>query len=756
MHKIGQFVLIAKHGQKNNFCDIFVAQPDPEKEILAGKLFIVLDINSKNNEGIKLAQFLINYVNNTYYNNEKIILREKISSLKPEHIFESVVAKTNIQLDQFLKKEKIKFYLHNINMTIGLIYDNEIYFTGVGKNKIFLIFKNKQEKQDKYRVAEISEKSEEIDKNEYEPGTKKIFANILTGKIPESGFMVFSNEALPEYISKKNLMEIISTLPPGGAVEHIKNTLQKINDYISFVGIIIKNTSLLPEELEKKINADHKITVKTSVEILNATEDRTEKLLSPSGVIKSRWVINMFSKIFNIKKLLSPAVKKERLFISGNMPIIKRGIMTNINKFLNILKLLLFQFFNALFYIFKALTSKDRLWGAIKNRFNKSKKISEYLWILFKNINLKYKILSFVLLVIGIFFFYNLSSKNTTNKIIQENKDLEALLVLIEQKQNQVDASMLYNNDEGAEKIINEVTELLEKFPKNSAEQTNQLDILRKKFNDQQDKIRKISSISLNEKLADFSLLNNAPQTKNFYLDGDKIFVSDPANKIIYTYDIKNKTSRVIDVLDGKLHTLLYPTTDKNGIIHLFNQNNILEINPKNDQISETDINIPDKANITAMANFNEKLYLLDSAESALYKFTKTAKGYAVFNDWLEEKTDLSQAVDISIDGNIYILYKNGHLEKWLKGKKNEFSLKTAEPAITAAQQLIMPPESDFIYISEPEQSKIIVYKTNGEYVMQYRLENAKNFEYFQVDEKKKIFYVLHNNSIYQSTLVNL
>ena len=80
--------------------EIYISQVDAEKENLAGKLFALIEIGNENKDNIKIINFLINRINQNYYQNDKMILREKIYSLKPEHIFEAALAKTNKQFKQ--------------------------------------------------------------------------------------------------------------------------------------------------------------------------------------------------------------------------------------------------------------------------------------------------------------------------------------------------------------------------------------------------------------------------------------------------------------------------------------------------------------------------------------------------------------------------------------------------------------------------------------------------------------------------------
>ena len=105
-NKIAPIILNA--GKNTSYSDVFIAQPDSLKENLAGKTFVLAEINSKKNEGRLIFDFLVESLENYYYNDEKILLKDKIEGLKLENIFEAAIAKINKDLNEFLINEKIK------------------------------------------------------------------------------------------------------------------------------------------------------------------------------------------------------------------------------------------------------------------------------------------------------------------------------------------------------------------------------------------------------------------------------------------------------------------------------------------------------------------------------------------------------------------------------------------------------------------------------------------------------------------------
>ena len=108
-NKIAGFNL--NNAPKSLNSEFYIAQPDGVKENLGGKLFMLLQSDAKRNDLINLADFLVSALDKYYYEDEKILLREKLDNLKVENIFESMLAKVNRDLSTYLQENKNKINL---------------------------------------------------------------------------------------------------------------------------------------------------------------------------------------------------------------------------------------------------------------------------------------------------------------------------------------------------------------------------------------------------------------------------------------------------------------------------------------------------------------------------------------------------------------------------------------------------------------------------------------------------------------------
>jgi len=758
-YKIAQFILTPAQ-RSQSVHEIYVAQPDSGKEALAGKLFALIEIESTKADSLKVINFLINTLNHNYYQNEKMILRERVASIKIEHIFESALAKTNKKLGEFLQSEKIKLNPSLANIIIGVIYNDSLHFSGLGKNKALLIYQSKTEDNAKYKLADITEQT---DKNETKKPSSiiKLFYNVISGALPRHGYFIFANETLVEYLSAKQIIDIITTLPPASAAEQIKNTLSQINAYVPFLGIIIKNTAGL-EMPEIKIKQPVAST-KASIENLIITEEQTEKLLTPSGLINPKKWLTFFNNLIG-RSSASPTGKAggRAFFLKDKIFSGKKSSWFSFAKISNFLKNSLNYLIRLLIYLFKILTSKEKLaeffsqLSAKKKNFRfkiKAAWLKLFFW--YKRLNRINKFLLSTFLICLMLFSGNLALKNLKNMELNKRAAVNSLIAAIEQKQNQIDASLLYNNEEGAKKLLEEVSGLIAKLPQQKPEQKDQYNVLAAKHRVQTEKISRVVRVVPTE-LANFNNLNTKAKPTNLILTQEKIFAADAAQKTIYSLDLKSQLVTAINLTGQNFSRLDFPSLDKTGNISYFNLNNIIIFDTKTENISALGIDFPTgQQKIINSKQYNNRYYLTDALSGQIYRFNKSGSKLTGAAPWLNGQENLTDVTGLDIDGNIYLLKNNGEISIYSKGKKQNFSISTVEPNLSQAAKLTVSQEQDFLYIFEPAGKRLVVFDKKGKFINQYTSDNFNNLKDFQVDEKNKKIYFLAGAVVYAIDMIN-
>lgn len=753
--KIAQLILTP--GQKAaSTSEVFVAQPDANKEALAGKLFLLIEIESRGTDNLKLINFLISDLNHHYYQNEKMILRERIATLKIEHILESALARVNKNLVEFMQAEKIKIDPGLINAAAGVVYENNLHFSLLGKNKAYLVYPGKKEnEEEKYKIAEIGQRAA-ADEEEESVNLNKLFTNVISGSIPPNGYFVFTNETLPEYLSNKQLIDIITTLPPAGAVEQIKNLLAKVNAYVSFLGLVVKNTA------EKKVVEPPKELFRPSVEEsisgFRATEEKTEKLLTPSGGI-----VNIKKWPAGLKRFFSGAKARlgENFGAAGAVELKdklifkKRANFEFIKNAWQISKNIAGYLYQSLIYLPRLLTSKTRLIEFSRALRLKIRGRTSRLALWFRELSFKNKITFVVALLALVLLAQNLITLSYKNKKTEQEKNYTGIVNQIEQKQNQVEASLIYNNEEGAKKLLNEIKDLLAGLPRQTEEEKIKFTELSQKNEQQLEKIRHLVKVEGSLELANFANLNNQAAPANLILVNGKIYAADARTKSIYVLSLKDKLITAATNPALIISSLDYPTVDNGNNVYYLNGDNIIELNGKEEKITRLTLSAKGNyRNITSLFNYNNRLYALSAAENKIYRYNRGGGGFAGGGDWLKGAADFSGAVAMFIDGNIYVLKNDGRLLKYLKGEKVDFTLSVPEPPLSAAAKLFV--STQYIYVLEPSAKRLAVFNKNGKFLLQYQSDKLTDLKDFAVDEAAKKIYFLAGSIVYETKMEHL
>lgn len=760
-YKLAQLILTP--GKKSSsLSDIFIAQPDTAKEALFGKLFIIAEIENNSIDGIKIINFLFDELNRNYYQNEKVLLAEKISVIRPENIFEAALAKTNINLSEFITNEKIRLSLKTINITVGLIHEKNLHFTNTGKNRVLFVYKQKMpdknkntaknknnhfaktEEEYQYKISDITKQTFEPDAVLDEP---KLFTNVISGKILENSAFFIANEALPEYISSKQLIEIITTLPPASAVEQFKQILSKINSYVAFLGVLVKSTSIESIEEQKKFL---KQTTQDSINILNRTENTTENLLTPPGMIDfKKWLkfAVPFLSFFSRKNptLDNSISLKDKIFFKR-----KSFSTSSLFKVIDIVKSVILQIMAFAVSAIRSFGSKEKIIAAVAQAWYKVKAGVNGTIFLIKNLSLKNKILLSLAALFLVVFGINLFIIKNKNLKKAEESEYKNLSTMIEQKQNQAEANLLYNNEEGAKKLFAEIKGLLDQYPQQTEEQKKELNTFKQKYELQLEKIRRVTRIDNPVSIIDTLNANSQANPENIIFNAatNKIYIGDSSQKSIYILNIATKELTTVFDLKKPINTVYSPLISEKKLLY-YNNDGIIELDTAKEELKILPLNKADKnQELSGMALFNNNLYFIDNKDGQILRFDKTANAYSAPKKWLKNGTSFTDGVDIAIDGNIYILQKNGELLKFLKGEKETFNLGLVEPPLSDTNALKLNADSKYIFVMEKSHKRIIMFDKSGNFILQYYSDKFDKLKSFTVDEKNKLIYVLNGSEI--------
>ena len=154
-----------------------------------------------------------------------------------------------------------------------------------------------------------------------------------------------------------------------------------------------------------------------------------------------------------------------------------------------------------------------------------------------------------------------------------------------------------------------------------------------------------------------------------------------------------------------------------------------------------------------AIAAFGGDLYVLDPATSHLWRYRPQGNGYAPAESYFDQPPgDLSTAIDLAIDGSVYILYADGRIRKFFGGVEKNFTAGVYEQfkkpiafATDAGSQ------ANAVYVADGGAARIMKLNLDGTLVRQIQATNGA-FEALQglaVDESNARMYVISGGKLY-------
>ncbi len=202
------------------------------------------------------------------------------------------------------------------------------------------------------------------------------------------------------------------------------------------------------------------------------------------------------------------------------------------------------------------------------------------------------------------------------------------------------------------------------------------------------------------------------------------------------------------------------------NLLVLDSNRNLLEVDPATGIKPIAVANREQWVSPRAIAGYNGNFYLLDSGSGKILRYRPTADGYSSPPEsYLEGDAtlDFSGAVDMAIDGNIWVLYRDGTVQTFLEGRQQPFVLETPPDGPIAEPQAIVAGSeagtAQSLFVVDSGKSRLLEYDKTGKYLRQYRpadltdREKLRKMRALQVDEINQALFILSSDGLYRTDI---
>ena len=526
-----------------------------------------------------------------------------------------------------------------------------------------------------------------------EEGSDDIFSNIANGKIEKGDFVLFSTARLLRYISKTDLGKAT-------AKKEVPEILSEIQDIISteilgrigFVGIMFDEVT---EEDVKTIEDSVDSATKTILESTDTKVSSEKESISGKRSIRSgKGMASVVGGFFTSLK----GLKKSRtdIFQGGG---------------------------------------EGRVWSSIKGFFSNG--------LGGKNKILIALVVVIVVLAGGIY----ITKGNFETR--EELKKLDEVLTSVQTKLVEAGTKGEYDKEKAKEILDKAYDDAMTVL--NSGYYRDKAILFLNQIEEKRDGIDNVQRVDAPTVLADLSTKRSDVNALGFANVGDRVFV----------FEYNALYELVLDQIQDPLtiddeETVIAATgfDDRNSIIFLTKSGKLIEYKDGTVSFMDTDDGSFHKA--VAIDDWSNKIYLLDSAGSEIWKYTYkgTREKFGNAEEYVIDDTDLSNAVDFAIDSNVYALFNNGDINKFYAGKKAEFYINNAPfNAFSDPTVLYTNEKLDNVYVLDAQEGRVLVFAKdtrtgNVTYTTQYLFDDVGELRDLYVDPDSQKMYVLTESKV--------
>ena len=165
---------------------------------------------------------------------------------------------------------------------------------------------------------------------------------------------------------------------------------------------------------------------------------------------------------------------------------------------------------------------------------------------------------------------------------------------------------------------------------------------------------------------------------------------------------------------------------------------------------------------ITLACSYAGNLYLADAGRNQILRYTAPTEGaWTSFTTYFAPgvAADLTNVVDIAIDGDVWLLRGDGSIMRYTSGRPNDLQIRDLETPFVKPVALFTSKDMASIYIADAGNQRIVqIDKTSGRFQRQFKPRGQdrdvfKSLKTLTVDEANKKFFFINGNQAYLATI---
>jgi hypothetical protein len=151
------------------------------------------------------------------------------------------------------------------------------------------------------------------------------------------------------------------------------------------------------------------------------------------------------------------------------------------------------------------------------------------------------------------------------------------------------------------------------------------------------------------------------------------------------------------------------------------------------------------------VTTFSGNIYSVDKTGGNIWRYSARGSTFAEKNAYfqIDINPDLTSVTNISIDGSIWMGSTIGKVFRYTQGRDDPFLLRGLDQGLGNRVQVWASQESDFVFILDQDNYRVVMVNKSGVYKAQYVYPKAYNPTQFGVSERNKKIFLLHQGKIF-------
>lgn len=288
-----------------------------------------------------------------------------------------------------------------------------------------------------------------------------------------------------------------------------------------------------------------------------------------------------------------------------------------------------------------------------------------------------------------------------------------------------------------------DLQEVKRKDPDNS-----KIKSLEEKSSDLEAEITKTTIVKDLDTVFDFTKIKKDTSISDMAILGNQILLADNSQGFLYKLTLGSNEAAEVSGVSSPQTVTAY-----SGGFYLTGQSGISKADP-NLKISSVGTNA-NWGKIVSSATYQSNLYLLDSEKNEIWRYLATSVGLGTAKAYISgDKPDMSQAVAIAIDGQVWVASKKGEIYKFSAGKKqNDFTIVGLADYIGELSDMYTSSTTKNHYFLDKGKARVISTDKTGIYQAAYANEQLHKADQLLVDEESRVVYFTAEGKLYKFTL---